>query len=257
MIEDVGHEIIATKFGKRVSELYVDPASAVIIRDSLKQEAACLTELSFLQMIAHTPDMGPAFRPYAQEIDRLAAYVEEHKPEFLTDVPNEWEDNVAYESFLGEVKTAMTLQAWVEEMSEDQLIERFRVQPGDLYRTVENAKWLLHATHELATLLGRKHVLPQIHELESRVGKGVRKELLPLVRLEGVGRVRGRIIYNAGYKTVEDLKRAGLDDLTNLPMIGSRLAKKIKEQIGGFVKKEAWEKLEKEEEWKQKALSEY
>jgi helicase len=257
MIEDIGHEIRATRFGRRVSELYVDPASAVIIRDSLKREPACLTELSLLQMIAHTPDMGPAFRPYSQEIDELAAYVEEHKAEFLTDMPNDWEDEVAYESFLGEVKTAMTLQAWVEEMSEDQLIERFRVQPGDLYRTVENTKWLLHATHELATLLGRRHVLPQTHELEARVAKGVRKELLPLVRLEGVGRVRGRIIYNAGYETIEDLKRAGLDDLTNLPMIGPRLAKKIKEQIGGFVKKEAWEKLEKEDEWKQKALSEY
>lgn len=257
MIEDVGHEITATKFGKRVSELYVDPASAVIIRDSLKHEAACLTELSLFQMIAHTPDMGPAFRPYTQEINKLAAYVEEHKVEFLTDVPSEWGETVAYESFLGEVKTAMTLQAWVEEMSEDQIIERFRVQPGDLYRTVENTKWLLHATHELATLLGTKHVLPQTHELEVRVAKGVRKELFPLVRLEGVGRVRGRIMYDAGYKTIEDLKRAGLDDLTNLPMIGPRLAKKIKEQIGGFVKKEAWEKLEKEEEWKQKALSEY
>ena len=257
MIEDMGHEIAATKFGKRVSELYVDPASAVIIRDSLKKETVLLTELSLLQMIAHTPDMGPAFRPYTQEIDKLAAYVQEHRTEFLTDVPDEWEDTVAYESFLGEVKTAMTLQAWVEEMSEDQLIERFRVQPGDLYRTVENTRWLLHATHELATLLDRKHVLRQTNELEARVAKGVRKELLPLVELEGVGRVRGRIMYNAGFKTVEDLKRTSLDDLANLPMIGPRLAKKIKEQIGGLVKKEAWEKLEKEKEWKQKALNEF
>jgi len=43
----------------------------------------------------------------------------------------------------------------------------------------------------------------------------------------------------------------------NLPLIGPRVAKKIKEQVGGFVKKETWEKLEKEEAWKQKALTEY
>ena len=30
--------IIATKFGKRVSELYIDPASAVVIRDALKNK---------------------------------------------------------------------------------------------------------------------------------------------------------------------------------------------------------------------------
>jgi helicase len=257
MIEVLADEINATKFGRRVSELYVDPVSAVIIRNSLKQEPVCLTELSLLQMIAHTPDMGPVLRPYSREIDELAIFVEEHKSEFLTPLPSEWDDTVAYESFLGEVKTSMTLQAWIDEMSEDQIIERFTVQPGDLYRTIENTKWLLHATHELALLLSRKQAISQTRELEERVAKGVKKELLPLVRLEGVGRVRGRIIYNAGYKTIEEIKSARLDDLTNLPLIGPRLAKKIKEQIGGFVKKETWEKLEKEDEWKQKALTEY
>ena len=99
--------------------------------------------------------------------------------------------------------------------------------------------------------------MPLAFELIERVAKGIKKELLPIVKLEGVGRVRGRIIYNAGYKTVEDIKHAKLDDLTNLPLIGPRLAKRIKEQVGGFVKKEVWEKLEKGDEWKQKALTEY
>jgi hypothetical protein len=43
----------------------------------------------------------------------------------------------------------------------------------------------------------------------------------------------------------------------SLPLIGPKLAKKIKEQVGGFVKKEKWEKLEKEDVWKQKAITEY
>jgi helicase len=80
---------------------------------------------------------------------------------------------------------------------------------------------------------------------------------LPLVKLEGVGRVRGRILFNSGYKTIDDIKRIPIDELKNLPLIGPRLAKKIKEQIGGFVKKETWEKLERQDEWKQKALTEY
>jgi len=257
MIEVLRDEINATKFGIRVSELYIDPASAVIIRDSLNREPDCFTELSLLQMIAHTPDMGPVLRPYSREIDELAVFMDEHKAEFLTDLPSEWEDTVAYESFLGEVKTAMTLLAWIDELSEDQIIERFTVQPGDLYRTIDNTKWLLHATHELATLLGNKQIIPKTGELEARVAKGVKKELLRLVRLEGVGRARGRILYNAGYATIEDIKHADLNDLTSLPLIGPRLAKKIKEQVGGFVKKETWEKLDKEDEWKQTALTEY
>jgi helicase len=257
MLELAGENIFATKFGKRVSELYIDPVSAVVIRDALKQKPAYLTELSLLHLIAHTPDMGPVMRPYSHELDEMAVLMEEHREEFFVEVPNEWDDHIAYEEFLGEVKTAIVLKSWIEETNEDTLMERFRVQPGDLYRTIENAKWLLHATHELATLLGNKEVLPLAFELIERVSKRIKKELLPIVKLEGVGRVRGRIIYNAGYKTIEDIKHAELDDLTNLPLIGPRLAKRIKEQVGGFVKKETWEKLEKGDEWKQKALTEY
>jgi NAD-dependent DNA ligase len=77
------------------------------------------------------------------------------------------------------------------------------------------------------------------------------------VKLEGVGRARGRILYNAGYKTIETIKTAPIEELINLPLIGPKVARKIKEQVGGFVKKEVWEKLEKEEAWKQKALTEY
>jgi len=257
MLEVSGEEINATRFGKRVSDLYIDPASAVIIRDSVRRKPVELSELSLLHMIAHTPDMGPILRPFSSEVDELAVCMEQHRGEFLADVPNEWEDGIGYEEFLGEVKTALTLGAWIDEVSEDQLIERFRVQPGDLYRVLENAKWLLHATHELGTLFGSRQVLPLTRELELRVEKGVKRELLPLVKLEGVGRARGRIIYNAGYKTIEDVKHASIESLTSLPLIGPKLAKRIKEQVGGFVKKETWEKLDKEDEWKQKALTEY
>jgi helicase len=196
-------------------------------------------------------------RPYSQELDQLAITMEEHRDEFFTQPPNEWDDNFAYEEFLGEVKTATVLNNWIEETTEDTLIERFRVQPGDLYKTIENAKWLLHATDELAMLFGSKEILPLTSELIERVTKGIKKELLPIVKLEGIGRVRGRIIYNAGYKTIEDIKHAALEDLTNLPLIGPRVAKRIKEQVGGFVKKNEWENLDKVDEWKQKALSEF
>jgi helicase len=257
MIEIFGQDINATKFGKRVSELYVDPVTGVIIRDAIRRKPESLTDISLLHIISHTPDMGPVLRPYSSEMDQVALFMEEHRQELLIAPPEEWEDNIGYQEFLGEVKTAMTLKAWIEEMSEDWLIERFRVQPGDLYRTLENAKWLIHATHELAQLFGNKQVIPLTLEVQLRVEKGVKKELLPLVKLEGVGRVRGRILFNSGYKTINDIKNARLEGLTGLPLVGPRLAKKIKEQVGGFVKKDAWEKLEKEDEWKQKALTEY
>lgn len=257
MVELFGNEIYATRFGKRVSELYIDPLSGVEIRNALEFKPARLTELSLLHLIAHTPDMGPIMRPYSRELDDLAVLLEERKGELFVEVPEECDDRIAYEELLGEIKTAVVLESWIEETSEEKMLNQFRVQPGDLYRIIENAKWLLHATRELGRLLGNKAVLPLASELIERVAKGIKRELLSIVKLQGVGRVRGRIMYNAGFQTIEIIKHAPLEDLTNLPLIGPRLAKKIKEQVGGFVKKETWERLEKEDEWKQRSLSDY
>ncbi len=257
MIDLSGDNIYATKFGKRTSDLYIDPLSAVVIRNALKNEPANITDFGLLHLISHTPDMGPVMRPYARECDVLALQLEQHRDELFVDPPNEWDDHLTYEQFLGEIKTAVVMKNWIEEISEEKLIEQFNVQPGDLYRTIENAKWLLHATDELAALFGAKEILPLTNELVERVSKGIKKELLPIVHLEGIGRVRGRIIFHAGYRTIEDIKHASIEELANLPTIGPRLAKKIKEQVGGFVKKDEWEKLDTEQEFKQKALGDF
>jgi len=257
MINYSGDDLYATKFGKRISELYIDPLSATVIRDGLKNKPADLTDFGLLHLVSHTPDMGPVMRPYTRECAALAIKLEEHKDELFTDVPKEYGDQISYEEFLGEIKTALVMKSWIEEVSEEKLIEQFNVQPGDLYRIIENAKWLLHATNELAGLFGEKEVLPLTNELVERVSKGIKKELLPIVHLEGVGRVRGRIMFNAGYQTIEDIKHVSIEDLTNLPLVGPRLAKKIKEQVGGFVKKDTWEKLGSEQEFKQKALGDF
>lgn len=248
--------VAATAFGKRVSELYIDPVSAVEIRDALADKPSKITDLSMLHLVAHTPDMGPVMRPYsAKEIEQIAVYVEMHRGELFVAPPREWEDRVAFEQYLGEVKTAMVLNSWIEETTEDQLLERFNVQPGDLYRIIENGKWLLHATHELSTLFKDKEASNLASELTERVTKGIKRELLPIVKLEGIGRVRGRTLFNAGYREIEDLKHATIDELVML--LGPALAKKVKGQVGGFVKKETWEELGKAPEPKQKGLFDF
>jgi len=75
--------------------------------------------------------------------------------------------------------------------------------------------------------------------------------------LEGVGRVRARILHNAGLKSLDDLRRASLEQLTSLPLIGLKVAKRIKDQVGGFIKAEQLKKLKKGDEWEQRALTEY
>ncbi|MDR1991906.1 MAG: DEAD/DEAH box helicase [Nitrososphaerota archaeon] len=240
MIYVIGEDIQATKLGKRISELYIDPLSGIIIRDALQTKPPLLVEFSLLQLIAHTPDMGPIMRPYQREMEQLADTAKNHSQELFLEIPNQRNDQIGYADFLGEVKTAMVLNNWIEELSEEKLLERFNVQPGDLYRTIENAKWLLHAVEKLSPVVAAKNkdVTNLSNELIERVAKGIKRELLPIVALEGVGRARGRIIFNAGFQTPEDLKQASFKDLVALPSVGPRLAKKIKEQVGGYDKKD-------------------
>jgi helicase len=258
MIKYEGSFIRATEFGMRVSQLYIDPISAIIMRDAFNRRAQKITSISFLHMISHTPDMAPKVRPTSGEIDKIVLFVDEHREEFFFDVPDEWSDRIEFEEFLGEVKTALVLNAWIEEYSEDDIIERFGVEPGDLYHLTETAKWLIYSSHELAKLFGHKDLLPKLAELMERIEKGVKAELIPLARLEGVGRVRARILYNAGLRTIEDLRRAPISKLMELPLIGPKIAKKIKEQIGGTVSREEWRKLsETANEQEQQPLTEY
>jgi helicase len=257
MIDVSGRDVFATKFGRRVSELYIDPISAVYIREALYSRARVISDISFLQMVAHTPDMYPKLRPYSDEINRLVLFVEEHRDEFMFPVPEEGNGQLDFEEFMGEAKLAWVMQSWVEEVTEEQMLEKFRVQPGDLYRIVNSEEWLLYAARELAKLLKQNDLLPQLNVLMERSTKGVRTELLPLVRLEGIGRVRARILFDSGLRTARDLKRAPLSQLTKLPLIGSKVAKRIKEQVGGLVKPKQWKALGKAEASEQQSLTDY
>jgi helicase len=256
MITIKRRNLIATKVGNRVSELYIDPVSAVIIRDALENQPLLITNLSLLHLVCRTPDIVPKFYPRRKEIDELNAFVERHAEEFFI-LPSDQRDSIEFESFLGEVKCASVLSSWIQEIPEDGIMEKFSVEPGDLFRLISSVDWLLYATHDLARLFGHRELLHKFSKLRLQVEKGVKAELLPLVTLDEVGRVRGRILFKAGFKTMDDLKRASITQLMNLPSIGGHIAKRIKDQVGGFIKTEELEKYQGYETWKQKALSDF
>ena len=245
MVEFAGDELKATRFGRRVSELYIDPVSAVILRDGLYTRAKHVTDVSFLHLISRTPDISPKLYPRRGEDEMLDLFAKEHQDEYMCEVPEYYGDTngITYEEFLAEIKCARVMYEWINETSEDGILEVHRVEPGDILRMVDTSRWLLHATYQLAELFGHKDLLSQAYELQVRCAKGVKSELVPLVELEGVGRVRARSLFNAGYRNLDDLKHASVTDLMNVPLIGPSVAKRIKEQVGGLIKAEEWETL--------------
>ncbi|MCJ7455856.1 DEAD/DEAH box helicase [Candidatus Bathyarchaeota archaeon] len=260
MIEYDRHELRATRFGQRVSELYIDPVSAVIIKDGLYRRAADLTDFSFLHLIARTPDIAPRIYPRRGEDEKLAAMAAERAEQFMCETPDEIAGSFdpGYEDFLAEVKTAAVLLDWIQETSEDAILNTHRVEPGDVMRLVQISNWLLYSAYELAELFGHKDLRKPLGQLRLRVEKGAMADLIPLLSLQGVGRARARALHNAGFKTIEDIRKASPSDLTAIPLIGTKLAKKIMEQAGGLIKSEEWEELSStREETEQSLLTEY
>ena len=129
-------------------------------------------DLAGTARIKYAPNMRPILRPRRQDSELVESYFEERRDEFACPVADDM-DYVDYEQFLGEVKTAMVLEAWINESSEADLLEKYSVAPGDRYSAVTSADWLLYSTYELARVLGVDEHRGHLGRLRVRVRYGV------------------------------------------------------------------------------------
>jgi helicase len=95
---------------------------------------------------------------------------------------------------------------------------------------VESVNWLLHATAELSRMFAPAFSL-QIREYETCMKNGIRRELLPLVKLRGIGRVRARRLFNNNITSPDAVLTAGIESVTKI--IGRGIAEQIFAQLEG------------------------
>jgi helicase len=119
-------------------------------------------------------------------------------------------------------------------MGEDKILEDLGVTPGELRARLDIADWLLYSAQELALLLGLMPLLKPIRKARLRIKYGVKEELLPLVRLRGIGRARARKLYASNVKGLADLREIPLQRLSEI--IGDKTAGQVKEQLGELEK---------------------
>ncbi|HLC59826.1 MAG TPA: helicase-related protein [Candidatus Nanoarchaeia archaeon] len=218
-----------TLIGKRVAELYIDPLTAYFMISCLRNASdKKLDAFSFLQMISHTLEIRPMLKVGLREHEKIQEQMLELSDYLLEDEPSMYEQE--YEDFLNSIKTGLMFNQWINEQDEEFLLEEYNVRPGELRAKIDIADWLLYSTEELAKLLHFQSVLKEIVKLRLRLKYGVKEELLTLIRLENIGRVRARILFRNRIKDIHDLKNADLATLTQL--LGEKTALGIKKQIG-------------------------
>jgi len=227
-IELINDKYKSTLFGKRTSSLYIDPLSALLLKNAIeKPKCQNPTSLSFINAVCSTPDVRSL---YLRKGDNwVEDQVEHFKNEFLIDKPDISSDE--YDWFLSDLKTSLLVIDWIEEIPEDGIISKYNVGPGDIHNIVEMVEWLLYASREFARMYNYEY-LTILNNLVTRVHYGCKKELLNLVSLRGIGRIRARALYNENFQTINDLRRIPLERLSKIKTIGEGIAKNIKNQIG-------------------------
>ena len=210
---ETGPRLRATPFGRLTSELYLDPLTALYLRYALEKAPRGVRPFALLAAIAATPDLPPLFLRRGEEPALLERFQEE-EPELLLK-PEEEPLSVDLEIFLATLKTAALLEMWIDERPIVDITQRFNLGAGDLRSKVEDAEWLLFGMGRLAVRF-RRDMARAIDELSLRIRYGVRSELLDLVRLRGIGRVRGRALLAAGFADRDAVAAASPDRLAGV-----------------------------------------
>jgi helicase len=183
--------------------------------------------------------MRPPLSIRTGEFSEIEDEIAKREDQLLQEIPDESE--LEFDEFLKTIKTALMFESWIDEDTEDQILTKFKVAPGEFYGRREIANWLVYSLQELALLLGRKDILIDIRKLRIRLQYGIKEELLPLVRLKQVGRIRARKMFDAGIKSLSELRKVSTERLSHV--VGPSVAKIIKDQLEG--KKEMKKELQK------------
>ena len=219
----------ATLLGKRVAELYIDPLTAHNFIECVKRASnKKVAPFSFLQMISSSLELRPLLRVKQKEQDKINEALAKYGGLLLMEEPSIYEPE--FEDYLRSIKTALFFQEWIEEKDEEYLLENYDIRPGEINSKLMIADWLLYAAEELTRILKFQPLLKEIINTKIRVKNGVREELLPLVKLKGIGRARARKLHFNGIKDVGNIRDADVQKL--IQILGRNVALDVKKQMG-------------------------
>jgi helicase len=230
MIKRKGFKFYSTAFGNCISRLYIDPISGITIRNGLSRlnQTNSITDLELLYIICACTDMD-LLAVTQSDLNKLEIFFETNDLIF-NKLRDEIDISVSEKIKFSIIKTSWMLIDWINEEKEDIICDRFSIGPGDIYRLIETAEWLIYSAEAIAKLFGFLNLIEPLSKLKQRIKYGIKEELLDLVILKGIGRVRARNLYRRGFKKIRDIKHADIEKLTKVSKIAENLARDIKFQ---------------------------
>ena len=215
LVKQKGNRFIATEFGKKTSMLYIDPFTSVLFRKSLQKISKRKRHtLGLLHLLTSSEDFFPKFSLRNKDYELIGNLLENYADEQIENI-SEYDCN----------RSLLAMHAWINESSEVFLSDNLSIESGDMHRMVETADWLIHAFYELAKLEKLNDILDEIDVLRKRITYGIKEELVDLVKVRGIGRVRARILFKNGIKTLDELAAIHVEKLAKIDKIDPLLQK--------------------------------
>jgi len=216
-----GERYAATEFGKKTSMLYIDPLTATYFRDAIENVSKERNHtFGFLHLISNCDEFFPKFSLRQKDYESASLMIENNSSELLEPI-SEYDCS----------RSLLALQSWITESSELSLSDSLGIESGDMHRMTENANWLTYCLREISKHVERVDLLDELADLRTRIVYGIRGELLDLVKVKGIGRVRARILYKHGIKNLDDLAKIPVNKLAEIDKIGSTIADNIKTEL--------------------------
>jgi helicase len=163
--------LAATPLGEAVSRQYVAPRTGARVVEGVEamREMEAVTGLTALEVVCDTPDMHGTYLGN-RERATMYQYARSHAAELTTEMGS----TDRFERWLEAVKTARILLEWADGASTEELVEAYRIGPGDLESRVERAQWLLGAAAAVADVVGEDGTA--FREIRARLGVDVSDE---------------------------------------------------------------------------------
>jgi len=216
-----GERYAATEFGKKTSMLYIDPLTATHFRNAVEHVSKDRKHtFGFLHLISNCEEFFPKFSLRNKDYESASLMIENNSSELLEPI-SEYDCS----------RSLLALQAWITESSELSLSDSLSIESGDMHRMAEMANWLSYCLREISKHVERADLLEELDDLRRRIVYGIREELLDLVRVKGIGRVRARILYKHKIKNLDDLSKISTSKLAEIDKIGPTIADNIKSEL--------------------------
>ncbi len=216
-ISNNNNKIEVTRMGKLVNSLYIDPLTGSLFIKFIERikKKESIDEIDLLHVLFCSEE----FRHIRTNQKEFQKYEEES---YELDLSAD-ENIVDYDRFISAIKMAHVMQDWISEKTEKYMEEEYGLLPGEFYNVLENTKWLIYSLNEISKVMQLRR--KDMTELGIRIKNGIKAELIPLVSVPEIGRVRARKLYSTGIISLKSLKEAGLERLS--PLLGRGVAQKV------------------------------